>query len=91
MDEKSWDWGLKIRFLICYELTILLTSEKPKDRRTDGRRDRRRDGRTDGRTDFDFDVNRNKNKFGQLKDASFRPFFRLSTWTDGRTNRHTFL
>ena len=32
-----------------------------------------------------------ENKFVQLIDASFRPFFRLLTWTDGRTNRHTFL
>ena len=31
------------------------------------------------------------NKFVQLIDASFRPFFRLLTWTDGRTSRHTSL
>ena len=32
-----------------------------------------------------------REEFVQLIDASFRPFFRLLTWTDGRTNRHTFL
>ena len=35
--------------------------------------------------------NDKQREFGQLIDASFRPFFQLLIWTAGRTNRHTFL
>ena len=33
---------------------------------------------------------RMKSKFGQLIDASFRPFFRLLTWTDRQTDQQAY-